>query len=119
MPADPNHPEVQAYFAEANAPTIIGTSGAMETLKETLNTAGLVLEQLGRSRRLLAFARLSESSPNFYQKSEDLKQALDAAVRDTEDVQRILMNLARHIAVINQANADSQAVAAELGYVFP
>lgn len=116
---DPGHPEVQAYFAEAASPSIIGTSDAQTQLMATLETAGLVIEQLGRSRRLLNAARISAQDPAFFQGSESLNQAFGAAVRDTEEVQRLMVLLAQHIQQINLENPRAKQQAIDLGYVFP
>lgn len=108
---------VAAYFTEAGSPTVIGTSGAQPHLLDALQTAGYVLEQCGKSRRLLNFAKLAEMDSAFQQYCENINQALAATARDCEEVQRLLLQLAQHSAAIDKANADAKAAAIALGYV--
>src|SRR5690348_12553949 len=91
---------VQAYFAEAATPTVIGTSAAGAQISATVDTGGKVLEQCGRSRRLLDAAGLSD--PAFSQLASNLAQALDAASRDSAEIRRLSLLCAQHAALIDQ-----------------
>src|SRR5947209_797943 len=107
---------VSAYFTEAGAPSVIGTSAAQPHLVDALTTAGQVLEQCGKSRRLLNLARLAETDQGFYQSCESINQALAATARDCEEIQRLLMQLAQHSTQIDAANASAKQAAQALGY---
>ena len=107
---------VAAYFTEAGAPTVIGTDESRSLIFDTITNAGRVLEEVGKSRRLLDRARLVEPDQGFYQDSENVAQALNAVSRDCEELRRILMQLAQHANVIDTANAKAKATAVGLGY---
>lgn len=107
---------VANYFAEASTPAVIGTAEAGQHIVETTTAAGRVLEQCGRSRRLLNLALLAEGSDEFRQATTDIQQALGSVARDCEEIQRLLMQLAQHAAKIDAGNAKAEAVATSLGY---
>ena len=120
MPPTQNQQDtVAAYFTEAGAPTVIGTSAAQPHLVDALTTAGQVLEQCGKSRRLLNLARLAAADAGFDQSAGNIDQALAATTRDCMEIQRRLMELAKHSAAIDEANAAAKAAAEALGYVLP
>jgi len=107
---------VAAYFAEADAPSIIGTGEGQQLIFDTVTDAGRVLEQCGKSRGLLDRARLAESDAGFYQDSESISQPLAALARDCEDLRRILMQMAQHATALDAANVKAKATAITLGY---
>ena len=115
-PTSDQQTAVAAYFTEAGAPTVIGTSAAQPHLLDALTTAGEVLEQCGKSRRLLNLARLAAGDQGFDQTCENVDQALAATTRDCQEIQRLLMQLARHAAAIDAGNAAAKASAQALGY---
>lgn len=107
---------MQDYFTEADAPTVIGTAEAQLKIVDTMTVAGRVLEQCGRSRRLLSLTRLSEVDPSYYQAAEPLAQALAAVDRDCNEIHRLLLQLAQHASQIDQGNVTAKAAATALGY---
>lgn len=116
-PSQTQQDTVSAYFAEAAAPTIMGTASGSALIITTVNNAGLVLEQIGKSQRLLIQSRLVEPDAGFYQYTENLNQAFDAVRRDSAELQRILQQLGQHCAVIDAANAQAKSYASgSLGY---
>ena len=116
-PTSDQQTAVAAYFTEAGAPSVIGTSAAQPHLVDALTTAGQVLEQCGKSRRLLNLARLAAGDASFDQSAETIDQAFAATVRDCGEIQRLLMQLAKHSAAIDAANAAAKQTALGLGYV--
>lgn len=107
---------MQAYFTEAETPTVIGTAEAQTHIVETTTNVGRVLEQIGRSRRLLDLTRLAETDPSYIQGSENLLQALAAVARDCAEIQRLLWQLAQHAAAIDAGNTQAKNAATALGY---
>src|SRR5690349_19642210 len=117
MPTTQQQAAVAAYFAEANAPTVIGTAEAQTHIVDTTAVAGRSVEQIGRSQRLLNLAKLAAADPQFTQAVDALYQAFGAVSRDCGEIQRLTMILADHAAAIDAANTKAKAVALALGYV--
>lgn len=119
MPTQAQQTAVTNYLTEANAPTVIGTGEAGTHIVDTTTVAGRVLEQCGKSRKLLNLLLLADSSPSVAQAASDLTQALGATARDCSDLQDLLMRLAQHSAKIDAGNVALKAQLQANGYTAP
>lgn len=119
MPTQEQQAAVAAYFAEADAPTVIGTAEAQTHILGTTIVAGRTLEQIGKSWRLLNVAKLAAADLAFTQNAENLVQAFGAISRDCGEIQRLTMQLAQHAAAIDAANPAVRTAALALGYILP